>query len=122
MFIRLNYTTNLSECQRILKKILNIFSKYDIIENNTRNFAILEVFFVEIKLSVDRIEGGIAVCYGGDKKYELPAEGLAEGLIVLAEFDKDGKMISVTPLEDETEKRKKDLSARTKNIFKRNRK
>ena len=122
MFIRLNYTTNLSECQRILKKILNIFSKYDIIENNTRNFAILEVFFVEIKLSVDRIEGDIAVCYDGDKKYELSAHGLAEGLIVLAEFDKDGKLISVTPLDGETEKRKKDLAARTKNIFKRNRK
>ena len=75
---------------------------------------------MEIKLSVDRIENGIAVCYGNDRKYELPQDGLYEGLIILAKFDECGKFISFTPLDGETDREKKNLAARTKNLFNRN--
>lgn len=76
-----------------------------------------------LKLSVDRIENAIAVCYDdGCKKYELPSDGLFEGDIISAEFDENGKLISATPLADETKKRKSELASRTKNLFNRNKK
>ena len=77
---------------------------------------------MKIKLSVDRIESGIAVCYDDNQKYELPADGLREGLIVLAVFDSDGKLISITPLGEEMANQRVSLSERTKALFKRNRK
>ena len=77
---------------------------------------------MEIKLSVDRIEGGIAVCYSDKKKYELPADGLREGLIILASFDGDGNLSSITPLESETAKERTAMSERTKALFRRNKK
>lgn len=76
-----------------------------------------------LKLSVDRIENGIAICYDGDcKKYELPSHGLFEGKIIYAEFDVNGKFISAEILEDETEKRRSKLASRTRNLFNRNKK
>ena len=73
------------------------------------------------KLSVDRIESGIAVCYDDDdKKYELPADGLAEGEIISAVFDSNGKLVSVTHLRDETESLRRQAAARTKGLFNRN--
>lgn len=74
-----------------------------------------------LKLSVDRIEQGIAVCYNDDdEKYELSVSGLSEGDIIAAEFDKNGKLISYTVLADETQQKKSELAMRTKNLFKRN--
>ena len=78
---------------------------------------------MEIKLSLDRIEGEVAVCYDGDgNKYEIPASGLSECMIISAVFDENGNFISACPLRDETETVKKELSARTKALFKRNKK
>lgn len=74
-----------------------------------------------LKLSVDRIEQGIAVCYSDDdEKYELSVSGLSEGDIIAAEFDKSGKLISYTVLTDETQQKKSELAMRTKNLFNRN--
>ena len=76
-----------------------------------------------LKLSVDRIESGIAVCYdGGCKKYELPSCGLAEGNMISATFDGNGKFISAEVLKDETERRRSELASRTKALFNRNKK
>ena len=78
---------------------------------------------MEIKLSIDRIEGGIAVCYDeSDKKYEISADGLTEGLIIYAEFDESGNFISARPLYEDTDTRRKELSSRTRALFKRNKK
>lgn len=78
---------------------------------------------MEIKLSVDRIESGIAVCYDqGDKKYEISADGLAEGLIISAEFDESGNFISAKPLYEETEALRGEIASRTRALFKRNKK
>ena len=76
-----------------------------------------------LKLSVDRIESGIAICYDDDcKKYELPANGLLEGEIISVEFDSGGKPASVTHLTEETEKLKREMASRTKKLFNRNKK
>lgn len=76
-----------------------------------------------LKLSVDRIDNGIAVCYDdGCQKHELPARGLSEGDMISAEFNECGKLISVKVLKDETERRRSDLASRTKNLFNRNKK
>jgi len=76
-----------------------------------------------LKLSVDRIENGIAVCYdGNDKKYELPSDGLFDGDLISAEFDGDGKFLSAKRLKGETESRKSELASRTRNLFNRNKK
>ena len=75
-----------------------------------------------IKLSVDRIDGAVAVCYDDEKKYEIPAPGLKEGDIILAEFDEEMKLISRNILQGETEKKKSEMALRTKNLFNRNRK
>ena len=73
-----------------------------------------------LKLSVDRIESGIAVCYdSNDKKYELPAEGLSEGELISVEFDSNGKPVSVARLTEETEKLKHEIASRTKSLFNR---
>ena len=76
-----------------------------------------------LKLSVDRIESGIAVCYDdNDKKHELPAGDLSEGELISAEFDSDGKLLSITHLVEETESVRREMARRTKNIFNRNKK
>ena len=76
-----------------------------------------------LKLSVDRIKSGIAVCYDNDcKKYELPSDGLCEGEIISARFDSNGVLISVTHLPSETEDLRRQTAARTKNLFNRNKK
>ena len=72
-----------------------------------------------VKLSVDRIEGQTAVCYDDFKKYNLPASGLSEGDIVLAEFDAEIKLISLEVLKDETKKKKSELASRTNALFNR---
>ena len=73
-----------------------------------------------MRLSVDRIENGIAVCYDGNqKKYELPADRLSEGFLIDAEFDGNGNLISVTVLTGETETLRKKMAERTKNLFNR---
>ena len=78
---------------------------------------------MEIKLSLDRIEGEIAVCYDeSGNKYEIPANKLSEGLIISAVFDENGNFVSATPLPEETEARKKELASRAKALFKRNKK
>ena len=77
---------------------------------------------MEIKLSVDRIEGDIAICYDGDKKYELPAHRLYEGLIVSATIDGNGNLLSLTPLYKETKKQKQALFERTRALFNRSKK
>ena len=76
-----------------------------------------------LRLSVDQIENGIAVCYdGNDKKYELLSDGLSEGDIISAEFDANGNLLSVKVLKDETESRRGELALRTRNLFNRNKK
>ena len=75
-----------------------------------------------VKLSVDRIEGQIAVCYDDSKKYHLPADGLSEGDILLASFDGEMKLISFELLKDETQAKKREMASRTKNLFNRNKK
>ena len=75
-----------------------------------------------VKLSVDRIEGQIAVCYDDSKKYHLPANGLSEGDILLASFDGEMKLISFELLKDETQAKKSEMASRTKNLFNRNKK
>lgn len=75
-----------------------------------------------IKLSVDRIDGAVAVCYDDEKKYEIPATGLKEGDIILAEFDEEMKLISRNILQGETEKKKSEMALRTKNLFNRSKK
>lgn len=76
-----------------------------------------------LKLSVDRIESGIAVCYDvNDKKHELPAQGLSEGDIISAKFDENGNFTSAEVLKEETERRRSMLASRTKNLFNRNKK
>lgn len=76
-----------------------------------------------MRLSVDRIEGGVAVCYDdGGKKYEIPADGLSEGLLIEAKFGLDGEFISATILTEETDARRKEMAARTKNLFNRKKK
>ena len=75
-----------------------------------------------VKLSVDRIEGQIAVCYDDSKKYHLPADGLSEGDILLASFDGEMKLISFELLKDETQAKKSEMASRTKNLFNRNKK
>ena len=78
---------------------------------------------MEIKLSLDRIEGEIAVCYDeSGNKYEIPAKRLSEGLIISAVFDEDGNFVSANPLPHETEARKKELASRTKALFERKKK
>lgn len=73
------------------------------------------------KLSVDRIESGIAVCYDdNDKKYELRTGGLSEGDIIEAEFDENGTFLSHKVLTEETKRKKNELSLRTKKLFNRN--
>ena len=74
-----------------------------------------------LTLSVDRIESGIAVCYDdNDKKYELPADGLVEGEIISAVFDSSEKLVSFTHLKEETEALRRQMAARTKSLFNRN--
>ena len=76
-----------------------------------------------MKLSVDRIENGIAVCYDDNcKKCEIPAHGLSEGVIIEAEFDENDKFVRASVLAEETEVRRKNLAARTKNLFNRKKK
>lgn len=76
-----------------------------------------------LKLSVDRIENGIAVCYDcNDKKYELPSDGLFDGDLISAEFDGDENFLSAKRLKGETESRKSELASRTRNLFNRNKK
>ena len=76
-----------------------------------------------LKLSVDRIESGIAVCYDdNDKKHELPAGDLSEGELISAEFDSGGNLLSITHLAKETENARREMARRTKNLFNRNNK
>lgn len=78
---------------------------------------------MRIKLSVDRIESGIAVCYDDEcKKYEIPADGLAEGDIISAEFDSDKKPVSFEKLKKETSSRRREMASRTQKLFNRNKK
>ena len=74
---------------------------------------------MDLRLSVDRVENGIAVCYDdNDKKYELLLDGVSEGDIISVSFDTDGSLLSVNRLENETEARRSELASRTKNLFK----
>ena len=75
-----------------------------------------------IKLSVDRIEGQVAVCYDDSKKYHLPADGLSEGDLVLAELDGEMKLISFEILKDDTKAKKSEMASRTKSLFNRKKK
>ena len=76
-----------------------------------------------LKLSVDRIVNSIAVCYDdNDKKFEIPADGLAAGDIISAELDESGKLCNVSVLKEETEIKKAELALRTKNLFNRKKK
>ena len=76
-----------------------------------------------LKLSVDRIVNSIAVCYDdNDKKFEIPALGLAEGDVISAELDESGKLCNVYVLKEETERKKAELALRTKNLFNRKKK
>ena len=76
-----------------------------------------------IKLSVDRIINNIAVCYDDDcRKCEIPADGLREGDIISAEFDESQKLITCHILKEETEKRRRELAARTRALFNRKQK
>lgn len=74
------------------------------------------------KFSVDRIEGGIAVCYDqNEKKYEFPAEliGLARGSLFEATVI-DGTPTEIVYLEKETLETKKQMKQRLDNLFRRN--
>ncbi len=77
---------------------------------------------MEIKMSVDRIANDIAICYDdNDKKYGIPLRlsNFKVGDIISVVFDGNSP-VSATVLEEETQKRKTELSLRTKNLFNRN--
>ena len=64
-----------------------------------------------MKLIIDRIENGIAVCeYGEETQIKLPAD-------LLPENAKEGSVLTISVDEEETEKRKKKNKTLRINLF-----
>ena len=75
------------------------------------------------RLSIDRIINSIAVCYDdNDKKYELPADGLAEGQLIDADFDESGAFVSARVCVKETQDKRDELNARLNALLNRKKK
>lgn len=81
-----------------------------------------------LRFCLDRVESGIAVCLcesegHTDEKYEFPLarvsalEGLADGTLFEAEFDGQGGLCHVRVLNDLTEQRRAQNSARLRALF-----
>lgn len=72
-----------------------------------------------IKLTVDRIEGGVAVCFDDfEKKYECTAP-VAEGDVFEAEMSDEGEITFIRILKEETLGKTENNSLRLKALFRR---
>ena len=72
---------------------------------------------MEKKLTVDRLEEGIAVCFDEDgNKYEIK-ESLCEGDIFIADIGYDGKLTLIRKNDEETLKTKARNASRLEALF-----
>ena len=103
---------------RKTKYVLKIKGKCDII--------VLILFFernngMEIRLTLDRIEEGRAILLdSGGKIYECgDLRGFSEGDILLCSIDGDGSITVIEKTDEETEKKREEMSSRLRSLFSR---
>lgn len=74
---------------------------------------------MEKKLTVDRIEEGIAVCFDENgRKFEI-SDPLAEGDIINVDIDDLGAVTLICKNDEEKEKKRSDNSSRLRSLFSR---